>query len=118
MQRMAESLRANRLAVPHGFFTRRGGVSGGPYASLNCGLSGHDSREAVMANRRRVANAIGVAPEHLVGLTQVHGAEVVRVTAAWGPGDGPRADAMVTNSPGFALGIVTADCAPILFADV
>jgi purine-nucleoside/S-methyl-5'-thioadenosine phosphorylase / adenosine deaminase len=118
MQRMAESLRADRLAVPHGFFTRRGGVSAGPFASLNCSLSGQDLHEAVMANRSRVADAIGVAPEHLVGLTQVHGAEVVRVTAAWRPGDGPRADAMVTDRPGFALGIVTADCAPILFADV
>jgi YfiH family protein len=105
------------LAVPHGFFTRLGGVSGGPYASLNCSLSGQDSRDAVLANRARAARAIGANPSGLVGLTQVHGAEVVQVTTPWSPGAGPCADAMVTDRPDVALGIVTADCAPILFAD-
>jgi polyphenol oxidase len=112
----AESLTA-ALPVRHGFFTRRGGVSTGPFASLNCSLSGQDSREAVLENRSRAARAVGADPVALVGLTQVHGAVAVRVETTWRPGEGPRADAAVTNRPGIALGIVTADCAPVLFAD-
>jgi polyphenol oxidase len=114
----AEPLRSTELAVPHGFFTRLGGVSAGPYASLNCSLSGQDSPDAVLENRARAARAIGTAPSGLVGLTQVHGREVVQVTTAWPPGAGPRADALVTDRPDVALAIVTADCAPILFADM
>ena len=105
------------LPVRHGFFTRRGGVSEGPFASLNCSLSGQDRREAVLENRARVARALGAEPARLIGLLQVHGAAVVQVTAPWAPGEGPRADAMVTDRAGIALGIVTADCAPVLFAD-
>lgn len=105
------------LPVRHGFFTRRGGVSLGPYASLNCSLSGQDDREAVLENRARVARALGAAPDSLVGLTQVHGIDVATVTAPWRAGDGPRADAMVTDRPGVALGVITADCGPVLFAD-
>ncbi|HJS87204.1 MAG TPA: laccase domain-containing protein, partial [Acetobacteraceae bacterium] len=81
------------LPVPHGFFTREGGVSEGAFASLNCSLSGPDSREAVLENRARAARATGVAPERLLGLTQVHGADVVTAEAPWAPGAGPRADA-------------------------
>jgi len=114
---MAECLRAEGLSFPHGFFTRRGGVSAGPYASLNCSLSGNDSRDAVLKNRLLAARVVGAAPDRLVGLTQVHGTQVASVTEPWAPGAGPRADAMVTDRPGLALGIVTADCAPILFAD-
>jgi YfiH family protein len=105
------------LAVPHGFFTRKGGVSTGPYASLNCSLSGADDRAAVLENRARVARALGAAPAKLVGLHQVHGTAVATVTEAWAPGEGPQADAMVTAVPGVALGVVTADCGPVLFAD-
>ena len=105
------------LAVPHGFFTRAGGVSEGPYASLNCSLSSRDERARVLENRARAARALGAAPEQLVGLTQVHGAEVATVEQVWAPGAGPRADAAVTARHGVALGIVTADCAPVLFAD-
>jgi YfiH family protein len=105
------------LDVPHGFFTRVGGVSEGPFASLNCSLSGQDARAHVLENRGRAARALGAAPEALVGLTQVHGPDVATVEVAWAPGAGPRADAMVTARPGIALGIVTADCAPVLFAD-
>jgi YfiH family protein len=105
------------LGLPHGFFTRAGGVSEGPFASLNCSLSGQDARAHVLENRARAARALGAAPESLVGLTQVHGAAVAVVETAWAPGAGPRADAMVTARPGLALGIVTADCAPVLFAD-
>ena len=115
--RPPEPLQADALRARHGFFTRLGGVSTGPYASLNCSLSGQDSREAVLENRARAARALGADPARLVGLFQVHGAAVVRVTEPWAPGNGPQADAMVTDCPGIALGIVTADCAPVLFAD-
>jgi YfiH family protein len=110
-------LTADSLRVPHGFFTRLGGVSGGPYASLNCSLSGGDACEAVLENRRRAAVAIDAEPAALVGLMQVHGADVVEVTTPWRPGEGPRADGMVTNRAGVALGIITADCAPVLLFD-
>jgi YfiH family protein len=113
----AEFVAAPGIAARHGFFTRRGGVSTGPYASLNCAWSGQDSREAILENRRRAAGAVGAALGNLIGLTQVHGPDVVRVETPWRPGEGPRADAAVTNTPGIAIGIVTADCAPVLFAD-
>ncbi len=112
------SLVSAAVLAPHGFFTRGGGVSGGPFTSLNCSLSGQDERANVIENRSRAARAIGADPAGLVGLTQVHGPEVVSVTAPWPAGAGPRADAMVTDREGVALGIVTADCAPVLFADL
>ncbi len=111
------SITARALPAPHGFFTREGGVSEGPFASLNASLSGADDRARVLENRARAARALGADPAQLVGITQVHGADVATVTQAWAPGAGPRADAMVTDRPGIALGIVTADCAPVLFAD-
>jgi polyphenol oxidase len=114
---MAEALTADPIKAPHGFFTRRGGVSGGAYASLNCSLSGQDDRDNVMENRSRVARSLGTDPVRLLGLTQVHGTHVVTATEPWTAGQGEKADAMVTDRPGLALGIVTADCAPVLFAD-
>ena len=108
---MTPHLRAAGLAAPHGFFTRAGGVSAGPFASLNCSVSSADDPAAVAENRRRAAAAVGV--ERLAGLTQVHGAEVAVVDEPWLAG--PRADAMVTRRPGIGLAIVTADCAPVLF---
>lgn len=113
---MAESLTTDALPAPHGFFTRRGGVSSGNYASLNCSISSQDDPANVLENRGRVARSLSVDPGNLLGLTQVHGADVVRVTEPWAPGRGQKADAMVTDRPGLALGIVTADCAPVLFA--
>jgi YfiH family protein len=110
-------LRSPALPFAHGFFTRQGGVSTGPYATLNCSLSSGDARESVLENRARAAHALGASPDALVGVTQVHGAAAVRVTACWVPGTGPRADAMVTDRPGVALGIITGDCAPVLLAD-
>jgi hypothetical protein len=101
----------------HGFFTRRGGVSEGPFASLNCSLFGRDDPALVMENRARAASALGVDLASLVGLRQVHGTTVVPVRAPWPADAGPQADALVTDRPGIALGIVTADCAPVLFAD-
>jgi YfiH family protein len=113
-----QSLVSSAILAPHGFFTRAGGVSAGPFASLNCSLSGQDDRDNVLENRARAARAIGAEPACLLGLTQVHGPEVVTITHPWPPGAGPRADAMATDRPGIALGIVTADCAPVLFADL
>jgi polyphenol oxidase len=114
---MAEALTTEMLPAPHGFFTRRGGVSTGPYASLNCSLSGQDDRAAVMENRTRVARSLHTDSSRLLGLTQVHGTRVVTVTDIWAAGQGEQADAMVTDRTGLALGIVTADCAPVLLAD-
>ena len=114
---MAEALTADTMPVPHGFFTRRGGVSTGAFTSLNCSLSSPDDPAAVRENRTRVARTLGTDPVRLLGLTQVHGARVVTATDPWAPGQGEKADAMVTDQPGLALGIVTADCAPVLFAD-
>ena len=111
-----EILTSDSLApLRHGFFTRRGGASSGVFAGLNCGLGSSDQTEVVRINRARVARAMEVAPENLVTLHQVHSADVVHVT---GPlTERPRADAMVTATPGLALGVLTADCQPVLFAD-
>jgi YfiH family protein len=103
--------------IAHGFFTRAGGVSRGPFESLNCSTSSGDDPVPLRENRARVARALGVAPNALLGVTQVHGTTCVTVERAWAAGDGPRADAMVTRVPGLALGIITADCAPVLLAD-
>jgi YfiH family protein len=104
------------LPARHGFFTRTGGVSTGPYESLNCSLSGADDRANVLENRARAAAALGIVPGNLLGLKQVHGIEVITATAPWPAGSGPEADALITATPGLALGIITADCAPVLFA--
>lgn len=111
-----EILTSDRLSpLRHGFFTRRGGASSGIFEGLNCGPGSSDQAEAVALNRRRVAEALEVAPEDLVALHQVHSARVIEVT---GPMEGrPQADAMVTATPGLALTILTADCQPVLFAD-
>jgi len=105
------------LPAPHGFFTRAGGVSAGRFASLNCSLSGRDDPDAVRENRRRAADALNLPAGALVGLTQVHGIAVATVETPWPETARPEADAMVTNRPGVLLGIVTGDCAPVLFAD-
>lgn len=105
------------LAARHGFFTRNGGLSSGPYASLNCSLSGADDPATVLGNRALVAEHIGVPPQNLLGAKQTHGTHVITATTAWPIGAGGEADALVTATPGLALGIVTADCAPVLFAN-
>ncbi len=104
-------------SMRHGFFTRQGGVSLGLYASLNCGLGSADQPASVLENRARCAAALGVSAHSIVTAHQVHGPRVVEVTRAWTPSGAPRADALVTRTPGLALGILTADCAPILLAD-
>ncbi len=98
--------------VAHAFLDRRGGVSTGLYAGLNCGFGSGDDRDAVSENRRRALAAVGA--DRLATLFQVHSAEAVTLTE---PPRGLRADGMATDRPGLALGILTADCAPVLFAD-
>jgi YfiH family protein len=111
---MAEYLTHPGLAgFRHGFFTRRGGVSTGAYASLNCGLRSEDDPAHVAENRERARLALGAA--EMRALRQVHGARVVVADEPWDTL--PEADAMVASRPGVALGIVSADCAPVLFAD-
>ena len=105
-------LRASNLTTAHGFFGRAGGVSNGIFASLNCGPGSGDERGDVTENRRRVSETLG---GKLLTLYQIHSAEAVVVAEPWE--QGPQADAFVTNVPGLALGILTADCAPVLFED-
>lgn len=100
--------------VSHGFLGRVGGVSTGAFATLNTGPGSDDDPRAVAENRRRAVEAV-LPGAVLLSPYQVHGAEVVIVTEPWT--ERPRADALVTNRPGLALGILTADCAPVLFAD-
>jgi YfiH family protein len=104
------------LGVRHGFIGRRGGVSQGIYASLNVGLGSSDAAESVRENRRRAVDVVAPGAA-LVTLHQVHSNVVVPVTAAFADAERPAADAMVTATPGLALGILTADCAPVLLAD-
>ena len=99
----------------HGFFTRRGGASSGVFAGLNCGTGSSDQSEIVSINRTRVADAMHVPEDHLVTVHQTHSADVATVDGPLGTPK-PKADAMVTNTPGVALGILTADCQPVLFA--
>ena len=113
---MLEILTAPALApLRHGFFTRKGGASSGVFRGLNCGPGSSDLSDAVHINRARVAEAMGVAPDRLVTLHQVHSADVVTLDAP--PDSAQRADALVTATPGLALAVLTADCQPILLAD-
>jgi hypothetical protein len=111
-----EILTADVLApLRHGFFTRRGGASSGVFAGLNCGPGSSDQSEVVALNRARAAQALQVAPDRLVTLHQVHSAEAVTIDAP--PEERTRADGLVTRERGLALGVLTADCMPVLFAD-
>jgi len=110
---MLEIITSASLAARHGFFTRKGGASSGIFSGLNCGLGSSDQTEVVAINRARVTDAMGA--DHLVTVHQTHSAIALPVT---GPLDrAVEADAMVTATPGLALGILTADCQPVLFAD-
>jgi YfiH family protein len=102
--------------IRHGFFTREGGVSQGVYASLNCGLGSADRREDVHENRARVARRLGGDPARLITAHQVHSPRALVADGPW-PGAAPQADAIVTRTPGLVIGVLTADCAPVLFAD-
>jgi polyphenol oxidase len=103
--------------IRHAFFTREGGVSQGPvYGSLNGGTGSNDDREKVAENRRRMSAFLGIDPSGLVSVWQVHSPDCLPVGAPW-PGERPKADAMATATSGLALGVATADCGPVLFAD-
>ncbi|MDP4024089.1 peptidoglycan editing factor PgeF [Methylobacterium sp. NEAU 140] len=108
---------SSHAGIRHAFFTRVGGVSDGIYAALNGGLGSGDRPERVTENRARMCAVLGLPRDRLVSLYQVHSAAVVTVEAPFPLDTRPQADAMVTRVPGLALGIATADCGPILFAD-
>ena len=116
MPTMLEILTSPLLAgTRHGFFTRRGGASSGVFSGLNCGHGSSDQTDTVAVNRDRVAAAMGVAPAQMIGVDQIHSADVAVVEA---PLTAPvKADALVTATPGLLLTILTADCEPVLFAD-
>jgi polyphenol oxidase len=118
---MANMLQAASLSalarVRHAFFTREGGVSDGVYASLNGGPGSDDAPAKVAENRARMAAALGVQPDCLLTAYQVHSPDVVTIDRPWRPHERPRADAIVTAVPGLAIGVTTADCGPVLFAD-
>jgi YfiH family protein len=113
-------VKAESLALPgirHAFFTRQGGVSGGCYESLNGGVGSRDRAADVAENRARMAAALGVAPPCLLTAYQIHSPDVVVADTPWTPEARPRADAIVTRTPGLAIGVSTADCGPVLLAD-
>lgn len=117
---MLEPLQSPSLNSPgirHGFFTRQGGVSEGLYASLNCGLGSRDDMVRVVENRARVSNYLGARVPEVLTVYQVHGNAAVRVNGSITRSDLPQADAVVTAVPGLVVGVLTADCCPVLFAD-
>jgi YfiH family protein len=103
--------------IRHAFFTRAGGVSSGVYASLNGGVGSADTPQNIIENRARMAAALSVRPDHFLTAYQIHSADVVVAQTPWATSDRPRADAIVTREPGLAIGVSTADCGPVLFAD-
>ncbi len=103
--------------IRHAFFTREGGVSEGIYAALNCGFGSRDDPAKVEQNRTIAAAQLGLPAERLLTCHQVHGTATVTVVGVWRREENPRADGMVTAVPGIALGVLAADCAPVLFAD-
>lgn len=107
---------AGAVGIRHGFFTRAGGVSSGIYKGLNVGLGSSDDQASVIENRRRVTDWLGVKPGFLATPYQVHSPDVAVVSGPF-EGERPKVDAVVTNRPGLAIGVHTADCGPILFAD-
>ena len=103
--------------IRHGFFTRQGGVSEGIYAELNCGPGSADDPAAVRENRARVAGHLGGQHDDVATLYQIHSGDAVAIDALTTPDNRPKADGVVTNVPGLVIGILTADCGPVLFAD-
>ena len=115
---MLQSALLGKLAgIRHGFFTRSGGVSPGVYASLNGGVGSNDAPGNVTENRARMAAALGVAPDRLLTPYQIHSPDVIVADKPWTKENRPRADAIVTRTPGLAIGVSTADCGPLLLAD-
>jgi len=108
---------ASRPGLRHAFFTRQGGQGDGIYASLNCGFGSDEAPAVVETNRAHAMALLGLPASALVTVHQIHSPDVSVVERPWARGDNPKADALVTDRPGVALGILTADCVPILFAD-
>ena len=108
---------ATRTGIRHAFFTRSGGVSQGVYTSLNGGVGSRDAPEKVAENRARMAAALGVSADRFLTPYQIHSPEVVVAKEPWTRSTRPRADAVVTQVPRLAIGVSTADCGPLLFAD-
>jgi polyphenol oxidase len=115
--RLASPLLSAIPGLRHAFFSRDGGVSDHIYASLNGGLGSNDDPARVAENRRRMAEQMGVAPEHLLSVHQIHSPDAVVASGPWQGAARPRADAIVTRSEGLAISVTTADCGPILLAD-
>ncbi len=103
--------------IRHGFFGRNGGVSSGLFATLNAGPGSGDDPAAVAENRRRAAAELGLAGPALLSVFQHHSRLVTTVAEPWSAADRPRCDAMVTDRPGVGLGVLAADCGPVLLAD-
>ena len=103
--------------IRHGFFTREGGVSEGLYASLNCGLGSGDDLDSVAENRTRALAHLGLAADRLATVYQVHSNRAAQAETPWPADERPKADALVTKTAGLAVGVLTADCVPVLFAD-
>lgn len=116
MRLQAKSLDA-LSGIRHAFFTREGGVSNGIFSSLNGGIGSSDEVASVGENRARMARALGVETEQLLSCYQIHSPNVVVAERPWSHADRPKADAIVTRVPGIAIGVSTADCGPLLFAD-
>jgi len=120
VERLTSNILSRQRDLRHGFFTRRGGVSRGVYGSLNCGPGSADDGAHVTENRARVMRAMGFqddASRRLNTLAQIHSAEVVELQQAFPADRYPRADALVTDVPGLVVGVLAADCVPVLFAD-
>jgi len=115
MHAMLEIITSDAITARHGFFTRKGGASSGIFTGLNCGTGSSDQAEIVAINRARVAEAMGVAPNALVTVHQVHSAKAIPVTGPFTRR--PEADAIVAATPGILLAVLTADCQPVLFHD-
>jgi YfiH family protein len=114
---MIEAPELQLPGIKHGFATREGGYSDGLFSSLNCGFGSGDDKQIVAKNRARVADVLGVAKHRLLTVWQWHSADAVEARESWDVLQPPKGDAIVTNVPGLALGVLTADCAPVLFAD-
>lgn len=103
--------------IRHAFFTRHGGVSSGIYESLNAGIASGDDATHVVENRARMARALGVQPENFITAYQIHSPDVAVAEKPWDAASRPKVDAIITRVPGLAIGVSTADCGPVLFAD-
>lgn len=120
VEALTSDILSRQSGLHHGFFTRRGGVSGGIYASLNCGPGSADDKAHVSENRARVMAALGYArgaSRQLNTLAQIHSTRVVTLRQALPAGHHPKADALLTDVPGLVIGVLAADCVPVLFAD-